>query len=163
MKKLLCVFICIVLFAGCEKPKDNENEFAEFYGFSACIKATVNEINIVADAEYNLLNGLEIIVREPNSANGMIVKLKDGECEINFHELSFSFISSGLLPNSPFIALERLAKSISTMKKHDNCYKFTCENETYYLYTNENAFYKLSTESDTILFFENFKFDNVQT
>ncbi|MBQ7974851.1 MAG: hypothetical protein IJ300_04110 [Clostridia bacterium] len=163
MKKLLCVFICIVLLAGCEKPKDDENEFAEFYGFSTCIKATVNEINIVADAKYDLLNGLEIIVREPDSANEMIVKLKDGECEINFQELSFSFSSSGLPPNSPFIALERLAKSISTMEKQGNFYKFTCENETYYLYTNENGFYKLSTESNTILFFENFKFVNVQT
>ena len=56
MKKLLCILICILLFAGCEKTREAENEIPDFYGFNADVKTVVNDINISAKAEFKSLS-----------------------------------------------------------------------------------------------------------
>ena len=163
MKKLLCAFLCILLLAGCEDSGNNENEFDDFCGYRAKIRAVVNDVTILADAEYDLLNGLIVTLRAPESVNGMIVKIKDGECAINFHELSFSFFSSVLPPHSPLISLERMGRSFCTVEECEGYGKLVCDNESYYLYADENGFYKLSTEYSDILYFDDFEIHNVQT
>ena len=78
MKKILCIFICVLLFAGCEKsPKEVENEIPDFYGFRTDVKTMVNDVNISANAEYTELGGLVLTLTSPESVKGMKIIIID--------------------------------------------------------------------------------------
>ena len=67
MKKLLCIFICVLLFAGCEKTKEAENEIPDYYGFTTEVETVVNDISISADAEFTENDKLVLTLTSPES------------------------------------------------------------------------------------------------
>ena len=101
MKKFLCIFICILLFAGCEKTKESQNEIPDFYGFKTDVKTVVNDISITANAEFTEIDKLVLTLTSPESVKGMKISIKDNECTIDYHSLSFSV----LLKSMPFDSL----------------------------------------------------------
>ncbi len=161
MKKLLCIFVCVLLFAGCEKSsKEVKNEIPDFYGFKTDVKTIVNDVNISALAEYTEFNGLNLTLTSPESVNGMIIKIKDNECEMLYHSLSF-FVPIYSMPfDSLCVALNSCAKNAKTAIYQNDNYVYSCDGNTYHLYIDNetNHFHKISVNENEIITFENFEF-----
>ena len=161
MKKLLCIFICILLFAGCEKgSKEVEYENPDFYGFKTTVKTIVNDVSISANAEYTELNGLVMTFTSPESVNGMEIKVKDDECEILYHSLSFFVPVSSMSIDSLCVSLNACAKSVKTATYQNNYYVYSYDGNTFHLYMDNetNFFQKITVNEKEILTFENFQF-----
>mgnify|MGYP003290246517 CR=1 FL=1 len=161
MKKFLCIFICILLFAGCEKnPKEVKNEIPDFYGFRTDVKTVVNNVNISANAEYTELYGLVLTFASPDSVKGMKIIIQDNECEIIYHSLSF-FIPINSMPfDSPCVSLNACAKNAKTAKIENDYYSYSFDGNTYHLYVNDETkcFEKITVNENVIITFENFQF-----
>ena len=161
MKKLLCIFVCILLFAGCEKiTKEVKNEIPDFYGFITDVKAVVNDVNISANAEYTEFDGLVITLTSPESVDGMIIKIKDDECEILYRSLSF-FVPVNSMPfDSLCVSLDACARNAKTAVYQNDSYVYSYNGNTYNLYIDSktNHFHKIAVNENEIMTFENFEF-----
>ena len=162
MKKLLCVLLCILFLSGCGKinTKVNENEIPDFIGFSTDVKTTFNTVDLRARATYNEIAGLSVVVNAPESVKGMKIVCKDGECKVDFQELSF-IISHKKLPfTSFFVALESCAENAKTSTPEDDCYSYGINGNLCCLYVDEETkhFQKLSINGSDVIFFENFQY-----
>ena len=161
MKKILCIFVCVLLCAGCQKnPKEVKNEIPDFYGFRTDVKTIVNDVNVSANAEYTELDGLVITLTSPESVNGMIIKIKDNECEVLYHSLSF-FVPVNSMPfDSLCVGLNSCAKKAETATYQNDNYVYSYDGNTYHLYTDNetNHFQKISATENEIITFENFEF-----
>lgn len=161
MKKLLCIFICVLLLAGCEKSsKEVENVIPDFYGFRTDVKTIVNDINISAVAEYMEFDGLKLTVTSPESVNGMVIKIKDDECEILYHSLSF-FVPIDSMPfDSLCASLNACAKNAKTAAYQIDHYVYSNDGNTYNLYVDNEtkSFHKIIVNENEIIRFENFEF-----
>ncbi len=161
MKKILCIFICVLLFAGCEKSsKEVENEIPDFYGFKTTVKTTVNDVSVSANAEYTEINGLVLTFTSPESVNGMKIKVKDDECEILYHSLSFFVLVSSMPFESLCVSLNACTKSVKTAIYQNDYYVYSYDENTYHLYINDETklFQKITVNENEILTFENFQF-----
>lgn len=166
MKKVLCVFICILLFAGCQKnSKEAESEIPDFYGFGTDVKTTINDLTISATAEYIELDGLVLTITSPDSVKGMKINIKDNECEINYHSLSFSVPINSMPFDSLCVCLNACAKSVKTAKKENEYYVYSYDGNTYHLYVDNETknFKKITVNENEIMTFENFHFLTGQT
>ncbi len=161
MKKLLCIFICVLFFAGCEKnPKEVENVIPDFYGFRTDVKKIVNDVNISAIAEYTELDGLVITLTSPESVDGMVIKIKDDECEILYHSLSF-FVPVKSMPfDSLCVSLNNCTQSAKTAIYQNDHYVYSEDGYTYNLYVDNETktFHKITVNENEIITFENFQF-----
>ncbi len=161
MKKILCLFICILLFAGCEKKsKEVENEIPDFYGFRTDVKTVVNNVTISANAEFIELDCLALTLTSPESVKGMKIIIKDSECKILYHSLSFSVPLNSMPFDSLCVSLDACAKSIKTARKENDYYVCSSNGNTYHLYINDetNCFRKITVNENEIITFENFQF-----
>lgn len=164
MKRLLCIFICVLLFAGCEKTKDAENEIPDFYGFKADVKTVVNGTNISAKAEFTENEKLVLTVVSPESVEGMRISIKDEECEVDFNSLSFFIPLESMPPDSLCVCLNACAKSVKTADFVTDHYSYSYKGYTYNLYVDEmNRFNKITVNENAILTFENFEYYTGQT
>ena len=159
MKKLLCILICVLLFAGCEKTKEAENEIPDFYGFKADVKTVVNDISISAKAEFTENEKLVFTVVSPESVKGMKISIKDEECEIEFNSLSFFIPLKSMPPDSLCVCLNACARSVKTAEFITDHYSYSYNGYTYNLYVDENNhFNKITVNENEILTFENFEY-----
>jgi hypothetical protein len=161
MKKFLCVFICLLLLAGCEKsPKDVESEIPDFYGFKTDVKTIANNVSISANAEYTEIHGLVLTFTSPESVNGMKIKVKDDECEILYHSLSFFVPVTSMPFESLCVSLNACAKSVKTAIFQNNYYTYSYGENAYHLYIDDETkcFRKITVNENEILTFENFQF-----
>ncbi len=167
MKKLLCVFVCILLLSGCGKTntKENKNEIPDFTGFSTDVKTTLNDVNISAGTQYSEVSGFLVTLNSPESVKGMKIMCKDGECKIDFHELSFVIPHKKLPLTSFFVALESCAENIKTATYENGYYSYNINGNACNLYIDEETkhFQKLSVNGEDTLFFENFQYVMGQT
>ena len=166
MKKLLCVFVCILLFAGCEKiSKKVENEIPDFYGFRTNVKTKINDITITGTVEYTELDGVVLLVTEPVSVKGMKISIKDDECVIEDHSLSFFVPLDSMPPDSICVCLNACANSVKTSIKENDYYVYSYKENTYHLYVDSETkkFKKITMNENKIISFENFQFLAGQT
>ena len=165
MKKLLCIFICILLFAGCEKTKEAENEIPDFYGFKTDVKAIVNDISITANAEFTEIDNLVLTLTSPESVKGMKISIKDNGCIIDFHSLSFSVPLKSMPFNSLCVGLNACAGSVKTAEYNTDHYSYSYDGHTYNLYVEKETgcFKKITVNENEIITFENFQFYTGQT
>lgn len=163
MKKILCVFIMILLLAGCEKENTKDVEIPDFRGFKTDVYTEINDIKITGSAVYNELNGLVLTLTSPESVKGMEIICKDGECKTNLHELSFSVSYENLPSNSLPTSLMACAENAKTAIYENGYYEFIVNGYTFQLYVDEKGFKKLSTDGTDILHFENFGYLMGQT
>ncbi len=161
MKRFLCIFICVLLFAGCEKSsKEVKDEISDFYGFRTDIKMVVNDINISANSEYTELDGLIISLTSPESVKGMKMVIKDGECEILYHSLSFSVPVNSMPFNSLCVSLNACAENVKTARYENGYYVYSFNGNTYHLYIDSetNQFNKITINENDVITFKNFQF-----
>ena len=71
-------------------------------------------MNFLANAEHDEVLGLSVTLMSPASVKDMKIVCKDGECKIDFHELSFVIPHKKLPFSSFFVALEACAENIKT-------------------------------------------------
>lgn len=160
MKKLLCIFICILLFAGCEKTKESQSEIPDFYGFKTDVKTVVNDISITANAEFTEIDKLVLTLTSPESVKGMKISIKDNECTIDYHSLSFSVPIKSMPFDSLCVSLDACAQSVKTAEYHIDHYSYSYNGNTYNLYVDNetNHFKKITVNENEIITFENFQF-----
>ena len=160
MKKFLCIFICILLFAGCEKTKESQNEIPDFYGFKTDVKTVVNDISITANAEFTEIDKLVLTLTSPESVKGMKISIKDNECTIDYHSLSFSVLLKSMPFDSLCVSLNACAHSAKTAEYRIDHYSYSYNGNTYNLYVDNetNHFKKITVNENEIITFENFQF-----
>lgn len=165
MKRILCVFVCILLLSGCERINTKENEIPDFMGFRTDVKITFNNVEISAYTEYDEVQGLSIVLKKPESVKDMRIVCKDGKCKIDYQELSFSFSHKKLPYSSFFVALESCAENIKTSIYENGYYSYVVNGNICHLYVDEKTknFVKLSVNETDMLFFENFEYVMGQT
>ena len=98
MKKILCIFICLILLGGCsaEKIKDVKKEPLEISGFNTIIKSTVNNVQISANADYVPYKSLNFTFTSPKTVRNMQILCSNGEYTVNMNKLSFTFTGEKL-------------------------------------------------------------------
>ncbi len=145
--------------------KENKNEIPDFLGFSTDVKTTVNTVDLWASATYNEITGLSVIMNAPESVKGMKIVCKDGECKIDFQELSFVITHKKLPFTSFFVSLESCAENAKTSILENDCYSYNVNGNVCRLYVDEETkhFQKLSINGNDVLFFENFQYVMGQT
>ena len=165
MKRILCVFVCILLLSGCGRINTKVNEIPDFMGFRTDVKTTLNNVEISAYAEYDEIQGLSVVLKKPESAKGMKIVCKDGECKIDFQELSFTFAHKELPYSSFFVALESCAENIRISTYKNGYFSYEVNGNICHLYVDEKTrnFMKLLVNETDMLFFENFEYVMGQT
>lgn len=167
MKKLLCVLVCILLLAGCNNnnAKEVENEIPDFNGFKTDVYTDVNGIKISAYAEYSVIDELVLTITSPESAKGMKIISKDGECKVDFQELSFSFSDEYLPFNAVCVSLKSCAENIKTATAENEYYSYSINGYNCHLYVDDETkhFQKLTVNGTDTLIFENFEYFTGQT
>ncbi len=161
MKRFLCVFICFLLLAGCEKnSKEVKSEFPDFYGFKTEVKTTVNDVNVSAIAEYVEHSGLALTFTSPESVKGMKMSIKDGECEITMQSLSFVVPIQSMPYDSLCVSLNSCVENIRTAKYENGCYTYSKDGNTYHLYVDDKTkvISKIAVNEKEVVTFSNFCF-----
>ena len=145
--------------------KENKNEIPDFKGFSTDVKTTFNNVNLCASVIYNEITGLSVVMNAPESVEGMKIVCKDGECKIDFQELSFIIPHKTLPFTSFFVALESCAENAKTSIPENDCYSYNVDGNVCRLYVDEETkhFQKLSINGNDVLFFDNFQYVMGQT
>lgn len=145
--------------------KEGKNEIPDFIGFSTDVKTTLNTVDLQASATYNEITGLSVIMNAPESVKGMEIVCKDGECKVDFQELSFVFSHKKLPFTSFFVALESCAENVKASMAEEDCYSYNADGNLYCLYVDEETkhFQKLSINGNDVIFFENFEYVMGQT
>lgn len=161
MKRFLCIFICVLLLAGCEKSsKEVKDEIPDFYGFRTDVKTVVNDVTISASADYTELDGIVITLTSPESVKGMKMVIKDGECKILYHSLSFSVPVNSMSFDSLCVSLNACAENVKTAKRENDYYVYSFNGNTYHLYADNETkqFKNIKVNENDVITFENFQF-----
>ena len=88
MKKILCIFICIIMLGGCsvEKIKEVKKEPLEISGFNTVIKSNFNSVQISANAEYVPFQSLNFTFNSPETVKDMQILCSNGEYTVNMNK-----------------------------------------------------------------------------
>lgn len=173
MKKILCLFLCLLLLSGCniEKIKEVEKEPLEISGFTATVKSTVNGVTISANAEYIPFQSLNFTFTEPETVKDMQIACKDGEYAVKMNKLSFSFAGDKMPFNMICRTLETCINNVQTATPEKDTesdlqvFSYNAEGHICKLYTEKDngKFVKLTVDGKDLLFFENFEYRDKQS
>lgn len=173
MRKILCVFISLLILGGCnvEKIKDVQKEPLEISGFNTIVKSTVNDVQISANAEYILFKSLNFTFNTPETVKDMQILCQNGEYTVNMNKLSFTFSGDKLPFNMICRTLETCINSVQGTtpeidEETDNLiYSYNADGHICKLYTENETkkFVKLQVDGEDLLFFENFEYTVGQT
>ncbi len=155
--------MCILLLSSCtsEKTKDAENEIPDFYGFTTDVYTTVNDVKICAKAQYVAFDTLTLTFASPETVKDMIINVKDGECEVTLHELSFLLPNDKLPFNALCVSLASCGENIKSATLENGCYSFMSGENQCQIFINEEtkSFEKMVVNGVYTLFFENFTYN----
>lgn len=165
MKRLFCIFLCILLFAGCSNKKagEVENEIPDFTGFQTDVYTTINDVKIGANAQYYCSEKLVLTFFMPESLTGITITCENDEYKIVKDNLEFTFTESEIPFSMLCKSLEECAGNIKVADKKENCYSFNSQGHTCNLYVDptDKTFVKLMVDGKDTLYFENFKWDEL--
>lgn len=173
MKKILCIFLCIVMLGGCSTPKIKEvkKEPLEISGFNTVIKSYVNNVQISANAEYVPFQSLNFTFNSPETVKDMQILCSDGEYTVNMNKLSFTFSSEKLPFNMICRNLETCINSVQGAIPETNSqsdllvFSYNVDGHNCKLYAEKDTrnFVKLSVDGNDLLHFENFEYRDKQS
>ena len=173
MKKILSVFMCLIILGGCnvEKIKDVKKEPLEISGFNTIIKSTVNNVQISANAEYVPYQSLNFTFNSPESVKDMQILCSNGEYTVNMNKLSFTFTGEKLPFNMICRTLETCINSVQGVLPETDAetdllvFSYNADGHICKLYTEKEIrnFVKLSVDGNDLLFFEKFEYRDKQS
>lgn len=173
MKKILCVFMCLIILGGCnvEKIKDVKKEPLEISGFNTIIKSNFNNVQISANAEYVPYQSLNFTFKSPESVKDMQILCSNGEYTVNMNKLSFTFTGEKLPFNMICRTLETCINSVQGVSPETDAetdllvFSYNADGHICKLYTEKEIrnFVKLSVDGNDLLFFENFEYRDKQS
>lgn len=173
MKKILCIFICLILLGGCsfEKIKDVKKEPLEISGFNTVIKSNLNNVQISAKAEYVPYKSLNFTFASPETVKDMQILCSNGEYTVNMNKLSFTFTGEKLPFNMICRTLETCINSVQGVSPEIDAetellvFSYNADGHICKLYTEKETrnFVKLSVDGNDLLFFENFEYRDKQS
>ena len=167
MKKILCIFMCLIILGGCnvEKIKDVKKEPLEISGFNTIIKSNFNNVQISANAEYVPYQSLNFTFNSPESVKDMQILCSNGEYTVNMNKLSFTFTGEKLPFNMICRTLETCINTVQGVLPETDAetdllvFSYNAEGHICELYTEKDTkkFVKLKVDGNDLLFFENFE------
>lgn len=173
MKKILCVFMCLIILGGCnvEKIKDVKKEPLEISGFNTVIKSNVNDVQISANAEYIPYQSLNFTFNLPEAVKNMQILCNNGEYTVNMNKLSFTFTGEKLPFNMICRTLETCINTVQGVLPETDAetdllvFSYNAEGHICELYTEKDTkkFVKLKVDGNDLLFFENFEYRDKQS
>lgn len=163
MKKILCVFICLLLLGGCggKNSKEVKTEQLDFGGFRATVKTVVNDITVSADTVYKPYESLDFTFTSPKTVNGMQIICRDGEYTLTFNGLTFTLAGDKLPFSMLCKALESCLDNVrGAAPDSDGAYTYSYDGRLCKLFVNSETgcFERLNVDGADVLFFENFTF-----
>lgn len=173
MKKILCVFLCLIMLGGCsvEKIKEVKKEPLEVSGFNTVIKSNVNNVQISANAEYVPYQNLNFIFTAPETVKDMQILCSNGEYTVNINKISFAFTGEKLPFNMICRTLETCINSVQGVSPETDAetdllvFSYNADGHICKLYAEKETrnFVKLSVDGTDLLFFENFEYRDKQS
>lgn len=168
MKKILCVFLCLIMLGGCsvEKIKEVKKEPLEISGFNTVIKSNVNNVQISANAEYVPYQNLNFTFTAPETVKDMQILCNNGEYTVNMNKISFAFTGEKLPFNMICRTLETCINSAQGVSPETDAetdllvFSYNADGHICKLYAEKETrnFVKLSVDGTDLLFFENFEY-----
>ncbi len=168
MKKILCVFISLIMLGGCsfEKMKEVKKEPLEISGFNTVVKSIVNDVQISANVEYIPFETLNFTFNSPKAVKDMQILCKNGEYTISMNKLYFTFASDKMPFTMLCKTLETCVNSIQgTTPEIDTetnllIYPYNANGHICKLYVEQENknFVKLMVDGNDLLFFEKFEY-----
>ena len=173
MKKILCVFMCLIMLGGCStlKIKEVKKEPLEISGFNTVIKSNVNDVQISANAEYIPYQSLNFTFNLPEAVKNMQILCNNGEYTVNMNKLSFTFTGEKLPFNMICRTLETCINTVQGVLPETDAktdllvFSYNAEGHICELYTEKDTkkFVKLKVDGNDLLFFENFEYRDKQS
>lgn len=173
MKKILCIFICLILLGGCsfEKIKEVKKEPLEISGFNTVIKSNFNSVQISANAEYVPFQSLNFTFNSPETVKDMQILCSNGEYTVNMNKLSFTFAGDKMPFNMICRTLETCINSVQGVTPEKDpqtdllVFSYNADGHICKLYAEKETriFVKLSVDGADLLFFENFQYRDKQS
>ncbi len=173
MKKILCIFLCLIMLGGCStlKIKDVKKEPLEISGFNTIIKSNVNNVQISANAVYIPFQSLNFTFNAPETIKDMQILCSNGEYTVNMNKLSFTFTGEKLPFNMICRTLETCINSVQGVLPEADAetdllvFSYNADGHICKLYTEKETrnFVKLSVDGIDLLFFENFEYRDKQS
>lgn len=168
MKKFLCSIFCILLLCNCTnlKTKDAEKEPLSISGFRCVLRTTLNELEIIANAEYMVSGIINMTFTAPETVKGMQINCTNGEYTVQYKGLELTVNGDKMPFNMICHSLEACINNAQgkTPTKDENSesiiYSYTAEGHSCNLYANPEtkAFEKISIDGIDTIFFENFEY-----
>ncbi len=168
MKKILCIFICLIMLGGCStlKIKEVKKEPLEISGFNTIIKSNVNNVQISANAEYIPYQSLNFTFNLPEAVKDMQILCSNGEYTVNMNKLSFTFTGEKLPFNMICRTLETCINTVQGVTPETDAdtellvFSYNADGHICKLYTEKDTkkFVKLKVDGNDLLFFENFEY-----
>lgn len=172
MKKILCIFISLLMLGGCsvEKIKDVKKEPLEISGFNTIVKSTVNDVQISANAEYIPFQCLNFTFNAPDTVKDMQILCSNGEYTVNMNKLSFTFASEKMPFNMICRTLETCINTVQgttpeiDAESQNLIYSYNADGHICKLYVEKETkkFIKLKADGIDLLLFENFEYRDNQ-
>lgn len=172
MKKILCIFLCLIMLGGCsiEKIKEVKKEPLEISGFNTVIKSTVNNVQISANVEYIPYQKLDFVFTSPEAVKNMQIKCSNGEYTVNMNKISFTFTGEKMPFNMICRTLETCINSVQGVTPEKDTqtdllvFSYNADGHICKLYTEKEIrkFVKLNVDGNDLLFFENFEYRDKQ-
>lgn len=173
MKKILCIFICLIMLGGCdfEKIKEVKKEPLEISGFNTIIKSTVNNVQISANVEYVPFQNLNFTFNSPETVKDMQILCSNGEYTVNMNKLSFTFAGDKMPFNMICRTLETCINSVQGVTPEKDpqtdllVFSYNADGHICKLYAEKETrnFVKLSVDGNDVLFFEDFHYRDKQS
>lgn len=167
MKKILCIFMCILLLGGCgrEKAKEVQKEPLEFGGFECIVRSRVNDIEIAAETVYTPFESLIFTFSEPETVKDMQICCKSGEYTFSAGTVTFTVAGDKMPFSMACRALEDCLDRVrGALPEPDGSYAYENNGHIYKLYVDPNtkSFTKLTSDGTDLLTFESFVFSPQQ-
>lgn len=173
MRKILCVFFCLIMLGGCnvEKIKEVKKEPLEISGFNTIIKSNFNDVQISANAEYVPYKSLNFTFTSPETVKDMQILCNNGEYTVKMNKISFTFTGEKMPFSMICKTLETCINSVQGVTPEQDpqtdllVFSYNADGHICKLYVEKvtRNFVKLSVDGADLLFFENFEYRDKQS